>query len=73
LGHQLLTDLIATEARTSWVASLGPAGAIQSRKNDTMTARSHERRIPFATIFRATAAVLPSRASGQDLAGGNLR
>jgi hypothetical protein len=38
-----------------------------------MTARSRERRIPFATIFRTAAAVLPSRTSGQDVAGRNLR
>jgi hypothetical protein len=38
-----------------------------------MTARSHERRIPFATIFLTVAAALPSRTSGQDVAGGNLR
>jgi hypothetical protein len=38
-----------------------------------MTARSHERRVPFATIFSTTAAVLPSRASGQEVASANLR
>jgi anti-sigma factor RsiW len=40
------------------------------RKNETMTARSHKRRIPFATIFvfNTAAAVLPSRASGQGVA-----
>jgi hypothetical protein len=42
------------------------------RKNDTMTTRSHKRRIPFATIFPVAAAVLPSRASGQDMASADL-